>query len=31
MGAIIIAVCCDATESIIVQRTGCFKKLDTAA
>ena len=31
MGAIIIAVCCDATESIIVRRTGCFKKLDTAA
>ena len=31
MGAIIIAVCCDATESVIVRRTGCFKKLDTAA
>ena len=31
MGAIRIAVCCDATESIIVRRTGCFKKLDAAA
>ena len=31
MGAIIIAMCCDATESIIVRRTECFKKLSTAA
>ena len=30
MGAIRIAVCCDATKSIIVRRTRCFKKLDTA-
>ena len=29
MGTIIIAIYCDATKSIIVRRTGCFKKLDT--